>query len=388
MSMKTKIHTKKYRIIFDVDSTSVGGSVVEYGYNSKKECILIQDVFTVRQDATEGRQYDFTDYWARILKTFTSVAEAVHMHALVSIDAIYVNLSTPWMSSQKRIVHHKQKESFVITQELVDSIIKKEVDTPLSQNLDYYNHHVSLFDRQSIDYYVNGYPVRKYLGTQGTHLEIHSLTSVIADQTKEAFDHVIERAFHRQPIYIANSAVAYKTCFKKLPHQNNSILVDMSGEITDILILKNDHLEHISSIPVGIHHITRHIADKLSIPLVKARAYIDMITQDRIDLEHKKELLPVFKAGFEIWLASFYDALDQMSRQGLLPNTLILSAPDDVIDWVEFNILSRDELSEHLHARAKPQIIRLPDGSHGMSDSEMGTLAEYIKNNPSSKKSQ
>jgi len=384
--MNKKVSTKKYTIIFDIDSTSIAGAVVEYAYNSDKQLVQAQEIFGLRKDMSNGQEYSFEDFFKKTLKTFEEVAQKVHLQALFSLDEVYVNLSSPWMSSQKRSIKYTKKNEFIFTKKLADELIQKEIDQPLSKNVDFYNHKVNLFDRHTVGVFANGYPTRNPLGKKMFDLNIQSLTSVISSQTQEAFEHVVERAFHRKPIFLSNTFVAYNALVNTLPDQDDAIIVDISGELTELFVVMSDHLKHISSIPIGVNHLIRDLSQSLSLPFLKARSAMNMHQEGKLEKKYTKNIQSHFKKSFKIWLREFYSMLDSCTAEGLLPSTIILCAPDDLSLWMEEHILESDELKIHFHGNQKISLVHLQDQNMYSSDylfrdSEIAVLAGFIERN-------
>jgi|AntAceMinimDraft_6_1070360.scaffolds.fasta_scaffold08163_2 hypothetical protein len=376
---------KKNIVLFDIDSASISGAVFEYRYDNKTKKVIYKELSYLRVDITNGQSYDFAEFYGRTLKALDDVAQKLYLQTLVPVDALYINLSTPWSSNQKRIIEYSPKKEFIITKELVDELIEKEIESPLSQNMDFYHHEVVLFDRKTIDIYAHGYPTKKYLGKKVFDMQIHSLTSVMSDQTKSDFEHVIERVFHRKPILVSNMFVRYDSLRKLFPNQNSAIILDVSGETTECVVVVDDHLVHTGSFPVGAHSISRFLAKQMLISPREARTYLNLIQEDKLTEIYNQKYLNTIDRSFAVWLESCYLFFDEMSKKGLLPETLVVSMADDVRYWFSDHILQSDELSEHIKSRKRLELLQLDEstfiGSEKTSSQKMNILASYVARN-------
>lgn len=357
--MNQKPATIKNNIIFDIDSATVAGGVFEFAYDKQGSCIGVRELFSLRSKITNGASYTFEEFWRRTQKTLETVATEVHLRALIPIDEIYCNISAPWSSSQKRTIKYTKKKDFIFTKELADELIETEINDPLSKNLDYHEYDVDLIDRKTVAIRANGYPVRDPIGKTMHDLEIDSLVTVMSEKTKEIFQHSIEKSFHRFPKFTSNIFVSYFDVEKSLPNTDDAIIIDVAGEMTEIMVIKNDHLESIGTLPNGIYHIIRDMADALNVSIAKAHKYIHLLPTEHLDHDHHIEIERALDAAYKKWLKEFYNFCDETSKKGLLPKTIVLKTYADSSAWFEILLLSSDELSEHMHARSAIELIHL-----------------------------
>ena len=357
--MSSKVTTIEHCILFDIDSASIGGAFVRYGKDTRGIVIETTILFSLRKEITNGTEYPFEKFFDQTLKTFKAVAEEVHLQSLTTIDNIYMNISVPWMSAQKRIINYKKKKSFTLTQKLIDGLIQKEIEAPLNHNLDYAEHDVELIRRRTIDIYANGYPVRNPIGKEMNDLSIHSLISVISTTTKQKFNEIIEEVFHREPKLISNTFVNYQAVKTLLPNIDNALVIDISGEVTAVLVIKKDHLLHIGSIPFGTHSIIRSLRDNLHISINKAESLIRLQIKGHLESKYEQSIDTAMKEAFKVWFKPFYNLLDTYSQHGLLPHTIVLKANNDSIKWCQENILKEDSLYEHMDTQGRIEMISL-----------------------------
>lgn len=381
-SMTSITSTKKYYVIFDIDSSTIGGGVFEFSYNKKGEFVDLREHFSVRKNITNGKEYPFGDFFTRTTKIFREVADNLYRESRVSIDDVYINVGPPWMSAQKRSISYKKKTPFVLTQERADALIQKELEEQFSKNTDFKDHQVELIDRKTIDVHANGYPVRNPIGKTMSDVTMYSLTSVMSKDTKQSFQNIIEEVFHRQATMTSNTFINYEATRRFLPDTNNAIILDISGEISEISVIKHDHLEHLGTIPTGIHGIVRDLRDTLGISLEKAWGIIPLISGDHLTVEHRKNYERALDSSFTFYLKSLYNFLDTCSQTGLLPSTIILKTHKEFKYWFEEKLLQSDELTEVVTNR-NIELVHLdtsiwPQYSEIGKDDELSVIAGYI----------
>lgn len=354
MAAKKQEHTS---LLFELDSGSVAVSVSHFEQGVHHP---VSESFSTRAmlDHTES----FEQFFAHALKKLDDIAHKALKHTS-SVDSIYVSVSAPWMSSQKRVVQHTDKKGFIVTEKLLAKLIAKELDHPLSKNLDFHKHHheLEIFERRTVDIYVNGYPTLNAVSPKKVHdVAIHSLTSVMTQTTKRALEHVIERVFHRTPKLISNTFVLYHTLKTKVPDINNAMILDVGGTHTEVFVIRDDHLKDIARFPKGASQLKEDLANILDVQRIKAQSLMSLYTKEVLSDEYSREINAAMEHVYRSWLKSWYEVCDVLSAKKLLPSTICLITPPYLSSWLRFHILQSDEISEHLHVSDRINIIDLP----------------------------
>lgn len=379
--MASKITTTKHHIIFDIDSTTIGGGLFRFGYDSTGSIIKTTELFSVRKNITNGSEYPFERFFTQTLKTLESVANEVYLQSLIPIDAIYCNVGIPWMSAQKRIVEYKNKKKFTLTTELMDELTEKEINESFKKNVNYTNHDVELIDRRTLSIYGNGYQLRKPLGKEMNDVHIHSLVSVMSQVTKDTFSKIIEKVFHRDVVYLSNTYISYQTLREQSVNTDNAIIIDISAEVTEVIVVQNDSLEKIGSIPVGTHGIIRHLRDNMNIPYEKASRIAQLHHDQKLDVDYSKSINSSLRSAFLVWFKEFYNLCDEYAKSGLLPTSIILRSDKRIASWLEYMILQEESLQEHVHAKGRITFQHMnniiPDIDNSL-DNELGIVASFI----------
>ncbi len=353
-----KKNDTQHYIIFDIDSGSIAALVFERSLDKKTKKYDYVQIFSIRENITTGHLYDFETFFSHTLKTFESVASQTHKYSGSDISNIYINISAPWVSSQKRIIHFEKEKPFIFNKEIAGDIIAYELNESFVHTRDFKdNINLSLIERQALDIFANGYPTKKPYGKKVTDIDIHSLVTVMSEKTRDAFTHVIERAFHVEPIYFSNIFMAYQTLLKLFPHENNITHIDISAEVTEMSIIIDDHLKKIGTIPVGMYHIIRKLADLLQIPFIKAESLIKMYQNNNLDEKYKDSIELAMKKSFTSWFSYFYNFLDTVAQEYIIPDTLSILAPSEMQVWVHEWMLKTEELGEHMHIQKNISLL-------------------------------
>jgi len=379
--MTKKITKTEHIIIFDIDSSSIGGGLFRFAYNANGDVVETAELYSLRKKITKGNEYSFEKFFNQTLKTFNDVADAVHLQSLITIDAIYCNVGIPWMSAQKRTTEYRKKNKFILTQELIDELTEKERTTSFKKNSNYTHHDVELIDRHVLSVYGNGYRLRRPIGTEMSDAKIHTLTSVMSIATKKAFSRIIEKIFHREVMYLSNTFISYKTLRTQSPDINDAIILDISSEVTEIVVMRDDGMQHLGSIPVGVHGIVRHLRDEMNISYEKAYTLVQLHHKESLDTEYTEKIAKLLRSAFLVWFKAFFNICDEYSKNGSLPSMLIMRSDKNISTWLEFMILQEETLQEHMHT-TNPVTLRhmesIIPAVNESSDSELAIIATHV----------
>ena len=351
----------QHHILFDIDSSSIGVVVFEVSQNEKTKQKKHNIIFSTRNTIEVGTNVDAGFFLEKTLSVFHKTATQAHKESGNIIADIFINVSAPWASSQKRIIHFEKNKEFIFTQKIADTMIRDEIKEVLHRTIDFKNYkNLEMIERKTIDFYQNGYPTKKPFGKKIQDADIHSLVSVMSTEVKEQFIHVIERVFHVDEVeFISNIFMSYRSLLSLYPHENNLVHFDMSAKITEILVIVNDHLYRIGTIPVGSDYIVGTLAEKLNIPFVKAESLIVMYQQNALDNKYRNTIEHVMEKTFMSWFKHFYNFLDEVSAEEITPSTLSILAPDFMQGWLTEWILKTGDITEHIHAHKKISLLNI-----------------------------
>lgn len=341
-------------IVLDIDSTSIGGMLIsKKNRKGKKDRVVYYD----RQVIHSGKELSFDDFFLKTRRVLENICEKLARHLSGEDFAVYCNMSAPWVSSQKRTIHYEKKSDFEFTKELVEDLIKKEIEQPLIGKDFKSDDGLVLIERRNIDVYANGYPTHKPYGKKMKSVDIHSLSTVMAIETKESFDSIIERYFHRQASYFSNIFMGYQSLKTVLPYEDNIINIDISGRVTEISIIKDDHLVNMGTIPVGTQHILHTLSELLSFSLSKTRSFIEMYQFGVLDEKYVSRVDLAIEKALGIWRKELYDFVDKIAKDGSLPSNICLSSEPTLQQWITELLLAGEELTVHMHASHRVAII-------------------------------
>ncbi|MGB0925209.1 MAG: hypothetical protein ACPGTS_00700 [Minisyncoccia bacterium] len=379
----------QHYIIFDIDSDSIGALVFEKILNTKTKKDSYSEIFTVRKNINTQQGFSFDMFFLRTLSVFNDVAVAAHKYSGNNIANIYINISAPWVSSQKRVLHYKKDKEFVFTKDIEKQILEKELEKSLKQTYDFKDfNNLELVEQRTLDIYANGYPARSPYGKSVLDVDIHSLVSVMSADTKQSFNHVVERNFHRDAVFFSNTLMGYDSLTQLFPHENNILSMDISGEVTEISIIIDDHLKKNGVVPFGSAGVIRKLAELLQIPYQKAESLMVLYQENHLEENYRNQVESAMKKAFIFWFKEIYSFLGTVSAEHKIPSTIMLLAPENIQNWFNEWLLKTEEIKEHFSGQKPIALLdissKFRDKNNmqfaGISDENLALALWFVEN--------
>jgi cell division ATPase FtsA len=364
---------KKNIIIIDIESTKITAGF--FSYEETKQHTIKHNLLSFESRVLyKGNDVSFDRFYAETLRNIGEVLELLIKKTLLPFESVYINLATPWASSQKKNLEYHSESLFTVTQDIIDTLIQKDYEQSLDHNLDFSDHGVRLIERYTLGTYVNGYRTTKPVGEKTKDVSIHSLISVMSEQTHKDFNHVVERVVHREPVFLSNIWTRFSAFQTKFLQEDNIIILDVAGKITELVVIRHDEIVNLGSFPCGIYHLVDEISRRKNISFEKSLVYLKNINDHILD-EKDTQLL---EKVFGVWLKEAYRFFEEFSKESLLPETLALSIDKDFYAWFSEMLLRSEELVEHIHARKNISV--LPYFDHTQEKEEIRLIADFLIN--------
>lgn len=351
-------NTTQHYIIFDIDSSSVGTLVFEKKISRKNKGFYYDQIFHTRKNITTGHDLDFDTFLLKTLSTLEDLAMQSHKYSGNNIAGIYVNVSAPWVSSQKRILHYEKDTPFVFTKKIQNLILDQELENTTQKTYDFRDHGpLSVIERNVLSIYTNGYLSRSPYESSVKDVDIHTLVSVMSLQTRQAFQSIIEKYFHTEIIFFSNIYMNYRAFLDLFPQEDDALFIDASGETTEIGLIRKDQLLNFGVIPVGFHGVVRALAQKIKVPYKKAESLIILQQDNHLLEKYQKEINPALSESFHFWLKQVYEFLGKLALEQNIPSSLFLLTPPNIQNWFNESVLKNEEFSALLHTKNSFNIL-------------------------------
>jgi cell division ATPase FtsA len=331
---------KEFVLLFDIGNGSIGVAVAEISDN--KNILNKAKLVEVYRETIPFQEHLRFDHFTKtVAKSIENAAKRVQAELKYPIEKAYLILASPWYASQTRVVNLRKSESFTFTEELFAEMIKKESD-------DFKNEHIKgrfkkaakednlvLIEQHVVQLKCNGYEIEDPFDKKVKTIEMPLYLSVAPQVVLEAFVSAIKNVFPKIDIVFGTFPLAYFFAARELyPKFDDALLVDVSGEVTDIAFVLNGALLEITSFPLGRNTIFRRLSSSLHRP---AEEIISLLSTFFTGKTNKEMSIKIEKAFAEIadsWVVSFEKALEKLADTFYLPDQVFLTADDDIKKWL------------------------------------------------------
>lgn len=373
--------SKKEKIIaiFDIGSGSVGGALVRIPTDKNKIPTII---LSVRTEIKFREDLDFHIFIKDMTSALSTTVNSLYEKKIKAPEEIHCILSSPWYLSETRKIRMSRDKSFIFTKHLADELIKKEID---NLNISYKNKYDDLdslprlIEQQIMAVSLNGYSVEDPLGKRCKSFEIDMVISLSPAMCLDLISKSIHDIYHNIDIkFCSFSLSTYLALRDKYITTDSYLLVDVSGEITDVGIITKGILRSVISFPFGRRTFFQSICLKLGIELRDAKELFKLYNSGNLSSEFKDKVIPILKSIETEWGGAFRKCVGTLPRTLILPSTIFLTADSDVKDWFA-DILSSEKYIESTLSGQKCSILKLEGPEFlNMCDVKDGNCDEFL----------
>jgi cell division ATPase FtsA len=344
-------------LVFDIGSSSVGGALFWMQKSGVPKIIYsIREPIILELNITPERFLFLT------LKAFKVVASKVCTKGLGAPKRIFCVLSSPWYASQSRTIKLEKNTPFNFTTKLAESLTEKEVKFFEEEHQAIYNNidsKVRPIEFRNMKTMLNGYPTSKPINQKASELEMKIFLSMSPEKVLQKIEEIVARHFHRTEVRFSSFLMtSFSVARDMFVHQDNFLLVDIGGEVTDISMIKKDVICESISFPMGRNFIIRETAKSLGCGLDEAKSLISLYKDGHAAESTEKILTPVISKLKAEWLRNFQESLAHLSTDISIPATIFITVDQDFANFFSETI-KVEQFSQYTLTESKFRVIFL-----------------------------
>lgn len=321
-------------IIFDIGSASIGGSFVSINPGKIPEVI-----FSIRRDIPFQEKLNFERFLNSMISTLEDMFEAMKKAGGgVVVDQAYCVLASPWYASQTRLVRYTQSTPFLVTKKGLDKLIQKEVGI-FTSSAEFEKAKSGglppvIMESKNIQIKLNGYEVRNPFEKNAAELEVALYISMIPSNIFTSINESILKFWHLRSVHFSSfSFTAFDTIRDIFVDESSFLFMDISGEVTDISLAKDNVLLESISFPAGKNMLLRSLIKEMKSSPSTATSELKLYHEGNSTHEHAKQIEQILSTQTDQWKIFFEDALAQFATEYPIPKTIYYTADDDVTKW-------------------------------------------------------
>lgn len=317
-------------IILDIGSASIGGAIVLIKKNNPPVVL-----YSVRKQIKMKDDVNFSRFLSLMSDTLESVLTELSKVSKVSAKRTFCILSSPWYTSMTHFIKIEKKIPFVVTHKMIDTLIDKEVSV-ISSDVVKGKKIVGgvprVIDVQNIQTKLNGYETSNPYNKKTKLVEVTLFVSIGSEKTIKLIEDKVLRIFHNN-IEFSSFSLASFVAIRDIFNESNFLSIDITGEVTDVSMVKNNVLMKNTAFPLGRNFLIRRIASGLNTTVEEAISLFSMFNEDKNDPLTSDKLSKILTEAKKEWIASFTEVLHLFSRDFSVPYSVFITADNDVQEW-------------------------------------------------------
>lgn len=369
--------------VFDVGSASIGGALIEIESDAALPAIR----FAVRENIPFQEDLDLKRFIRQMLGTLESVVselavEVAHRSRSGARrpDRALAILSAPWYASAVRTISIARKTPFMLEPKQFSALIRHEAEQfKNTVNAEFIAQGIArpqldVIESESVSIRLNGYPTNRPFGREALTYEgtvyLSSSPAIIVDGIREK----IERVASGEHAALHSFSIAYYDAIRDLrPDIEDFLIADLSGEMTEVVRVREGILGETISFPLGKNFLMRALMLEYNAPAAEVFSRVSLLSQKVHDEAASAKLSRDIKPFLKQWIDEYAKAVHVLARGLLVPSTLFLAADLDVSEL--FAAAIKKEPAERLCASTEIN-IHLLDQEFFKNEIEFGAAPD------------
>ena len=329
-------------LVLDIGSASVAGALVLFEKKKQPKVLYVTRIpITVPYDIDES---NFTKSMVSFVKKAieeVSVKGIQHLNFRKlrkrDIRRVFCIYASPWFASETKTINIKNDVPKKITKKMVDDLIGKEKRL-LTENLGITGE-VSVIEQKIISTKLNGYLTSNPYNKEVLDVEMTIFLGIVPTNIVDSIENVVNSALHPDDIiHHSFSLVAYRTITDVFPADSNSVVLDITGEVTDITVIEDDVILQTASIPFGRNTLVRAIAREKKANTDIALSLLHLYSNEKAESKLYTEIDAIVADIHQDWKKEISKVLPDLGSR-----TIFVTADEDVAPIFKKYITHREK---------------------------------------------
>ena len=317
---------KQINLILDISSGSVGGVFV-----------LIEDgmvpliLSTSRKSFSLNSNFDSSLLEKNMLDAVDCVCTDLQKKLSCVPDKVFCVLSTPWSHGEVREIVYENKNEFVFNTKLANKLITEELEKFKKE----WSGLKDVVDKKTTAVFLNGYDIDNPINQKARHLKIDVYFSLADQKVTSKIEEKIHKTFKNKIGVTSQMFVDYIVVRDAFDLKNDFIIINFGEEITEVSIMKNDHLIGTAFFPYGKNTMTRLVANILGKSLQETRSLFNLYNEGFIDKDLGENILKSIKIAENEWQKELHEILNSVLPNRHLPSDIFVLTEESSVKWFE-----------------------------------------------------
>jgi hypothetical protein len=337
----SKSHSGEISLVVDIGNGSITGAFVAFGkgnspvflYTAKRSFELVEKIDTTK--LFEGMNTLLDEILKEMMENgFKNSAWKGRKKAP---DNAMVTFSSPWFTLKTKHVGVSKENFFIVTEAFIDDIIKKEQEIFVKEisgvNSEEQTGNFRVIEKSIVHTKVNGYPMRDAIGKKTRIFDAFLCMSLVSENVvNRTHDIILEHTHIPKERVLLHTfpLVAFSTVRDIFSNNSSFILMDVTGEGTDLTLVQDDVISESLTFESGRNYILRKIAKEFDVPMEVAESTLHLFLEKKINDSDYTKIEEIITEIEKEWSVYFENALLQLSPSMAIPPNVYMTAENDV----------------------------------------------------------
>lgn len=319
-------------VVIDIGSGSVGCAIVVSNVDSAKPEIVwshreyarIKDIDSTKVPLQEIAT-SLTNALLHVGNSGTTQLRERYPH--LKISTVQATVSAPWTYTITKTIQFTEDKPFKVNDDLIEELsetVERKIINEVLENDIFKNNQLEIIDSKTFGVQINGYPVTNPKDVRANNLSIAHVTAITQKKITQALAASIEKILPKSTLVTHSFMYMFYDVLKNLnPNTAEVCLVDVTSEATEIGIVREGKLVHVTNVAFGTFSLAREIAVACKIPKEEAYSYLKVgmsSLAEKLTKTKAAELHTILEA-YEDKIAELFTSTDDALA---IPKTLFL----------------------------------------------------------------
>jgi hypothetical protein len=379
-------NNEKVVILVDIGNGSTTGSIVVFSNNEKPRFIYTVKKFFLISEKVEGDklEVEMLSLLEQMLQNLTKkgLEHRYWNGKRKKFDRILVSFSSPWFISKTKSLHLEKDKEFVITKEFLDDVMKQEVSL-LKAELNKDSAEVfEVIERSIVHSKINGYTLDNAIGKNTKSFDASLYMSVVGDRFIHKILGCLSKYTHvsdENVIFNTFPLISFTVIRDHFTKDSNFMIMDVTGEVTDITLVRGDIITNTVTIPTGRNFIIRQIAKDFNISTEIAESTLRLYLSKKLTDETGGKMSEIMASVESEWAIYIENALTELAPDMNLPSKMFITADNDVSEmYMDFLSIPKTDTTNIFRRNLKLEQINLEKTSTFYTNDSGFILDEFV----------
>lgn len=350
---------EKVIAILEIASASVGGIFIQQNKKGGRP----QIISTERVPVNFLFDVNFDAFWRCTQMSLRKVIKTLLKDYPSGPDVCLCVFLSPWFLSQTKIIDIRRETLFKITKVFFENLMKNEEESFRNKAETQREAKLEFIEHEIIKTELNGYYTKSPIGKLAKTARLHIYMSLGMEKVKTKIGEEVLESFGDISLsYKTFPFVAFQVLNNIINNEEELILIDIGGEITDISLIRKNSLEETVSFPRGKNFLLRKISSEFKTFPKEAASILQTYLRGHSLKSDSEKISRIIEETKRDWSNFFEMAIKNISENGPLPQNLFLLG-DEIIGG-QFAKCAQEEKFSQFTALGKPFNIKriLPEG--------------------------